>query len=144
MKRGLWGFTAVLCLTAGGLFGDEPAGLKAAETGASPIEKELTATVKLANLPLQNRPGITFAQPVAVSKAKPQVALAALDQSDQAGVARQRVCPVTGAALDSMGGPVKVLVGDQPLYLCCKGCLGKVRNDPEVYLRNAGHTSQVQ
>ncbi len=106
---------------------------------------ELTATIKLANLPLENRPGITFGQSVAVSKAKPQVTLAALGQSDQAGIARQRVCPVTGAALDSMGGPVKVLVGGQPLYLCCKGCLGKVQSDPEAYLAKAtGQTSRVQ
>jgi len=105
---------------------------------------DLTATVKLANLPLQNRPGITFAQGVVMSKAKAQVALAALDQSDQAGIARQRVCPVTGAALDSMGGPIKVLVGGQPLYLCCKGCLSKVQNAPEAYLRKAGQVSQLQ
>jgi hypothetical protein len=105
---------------------------------------ELTATVKLANLPLENHPGITFAQAVAVSQPKLQVTLAALDQSDQAGVARQRVCPVTGAALGSMGDPIKVLVGGQPLYLCCKGCLGKVQGDPEAYLRKAGQVSQVQ
>jgi YHS domain-containing protein len=105
---------------------------------------ELTATVKLANLPLQNRPEITFAQAIVVSKLKPQVALAALDQSDQAGIARQRVCPVTGAALDSMGGPIKVLVGGQLLYLCCKGCLGKVQSAPEAYLRKASQASQVQ
>lgn len=106
---------------------------------------ELIATVKLANLPLENRPGITFAQGVVLSKAKPQVALAALDESDRAGVARQRVCPVTGAALGSMGDPIKVLVAGQPLYLCCKGCLGKVQSDPEAYLaKAAGQTSQVK
>jgi hypothetical protein len=106
---------------------------------------ELTANVKLANLPLANRPGITFSQPVAVSKAKPFVALAALGESDRAGISRQGVCPVTGAALDSMGGPVKVLVGGQPLYLCCKGCLGKVQSAPEAYLaKAAGQASQVQ
>lgn len=105
---------------------------------------ELTATVKLANLPLKNRPGITFAQAVVVSQPRLQVALAALDQGDQTGIARQRVCPVTGAALGSMGDPIKVLVGGQPLYLCCKGCLGKVESAPEAYLRKAGQVSQVQ
>lgn len=105
---------------------------------------ELNATVKLANLPLANHPGITFAQSVVVSKAKPQMALSALDQRDQAGIARQRVCPVTGAALGSMGEPIKVLVGAQPLYLCCKGCLGKVQSDPQAYLRKASQVSQVQ
>jgi hypothetical protein len=103
---------------------------------------DLTATVKLANLPLENRPGITFAQAVVLSKARLQVEVAALGPSDQAGIARQRVCPVTGAALGSMGGPIKVLVGGQPLYLCCKGCLGKVQSAPEAYLRKAGQASQ--
>lgn len=105
---------------------------------------ELMATVKLANLPLKNRPGISFVQNVVLSRAKPQVALARLDQSDRAGIARQRVCPVTGAVLGSMGDPTKVLVDEQPLYLCCKACLGKVQSDPEAYLRKAGQVSQVQ
>ena len=105
---------------------------------------DLTATVKLANLPLEKRPGITFAQAVVVSQPRPEVTLAALDQSDQAGIARQRVCPVTGAALGSMGDPIKVLVGGQPLYLCCKGCLGKVQSAPEAYLQKASQVSQVQ
>jgi YHS domain-containing protein len=65
-------------------------------------------------------------------------------QSDQSGIARQRVCPVTGAELGSMGEPVKVVVGGQPLYLCCKGCLDKVRSDPEAYLRRTSRASQVQ
>jgi hypothetical protein len=61
----------------------------------------------------------------------------ALGEGDKAAVARQEVCPVTGAKLGSMGAPIKVLVGDQPLYLCCKGCLGKVQRDPETYLAKA-------
>jgi YHS domain-containing protein len=104
---------------------------------------EMLSTFTLKNLPLQ-RPTATFGQPVAVSKPKPQVTLAALDQGDEAGIARQRVCPVTGAALDSMGSPVKVLVGGQALYLCCKGCLAKVQSAPEAYLRKASQVGQVQ
>jgi hypothetical protein len=98
---------------------------------------DMMSTVKLANLPFRNRSEVTFTQSVVGSNAKPQVTLAALDPSDQAGIVRQRVCPVTGAALDSMGGPIKALVGSQPLYLCCNGCLGKVRSDPEAHLRKA-------
>lgn len=103
---------------------------------------DLTATVKLANLPLQNRPGITFTQAVVVSNAKPQVTLAALDPSDQAGIARQRVCPVMGAKLGSMDSPVKVLVDGKPIYLCCKGCLRKVESAPEAYLVKKNQASQ--
>jgi hypothetical protein len=74
----------------------------------------------------------------AVSKPKPRVTVVAIGEADKAGVARQKVCPVTGAALGSMGAPVKVLVGDQPLYLCCKGCVGEVKKSPDKYLAKAG------
>jgi hypothetical protein len=104
---------------------------------------DMRATFNLKNLPSEPTTA-TFGQPVALSKPKPQVTLAALEQSDQAGVARQKVCPVTGAALGSMGGPVKVLVGGQPVYLCCKGCLGKVQGNPEAYLPKAAQASQGQ
>lgn len=115
-----------------------PIDLSGATNGA------LTATVELTDLPLPKHPRITFTQAVALSKAKPQVTLAPFGQGDQAGVARQRVCPVTGAELGSMGDPIKVLVGGQPLYLCCQGCLAKVQRDPETYLRKAGQASQGQ
>lgn len=62
--------------------------------------------------------------------------------SGRAGIARQRVCPVTGAALGSMGDPVKLLVGGQPLYLCCKGCLSKVQSNPLGYLQKANQAAQ--
>jgi hypothetical protein len=67
------------------------------------------------------------------SKPRLQVSLAALDQGDQPGIARQRVCPVTGAKLGSMGDPIKVLVRDKPLYLCCAGCVAKVKESPDKY-----------
>jgi hypothetical protein len=104
-------------------------------------EGEMRATFTLKNLPMEPSTA-TFGQSVAISKPKPQVTLAALEQSDQAGIARQKVCPVTGAALGSMGGPVKVLVGGQPVYLCCKGCVGKVQSAPESYLPKAAQASQ--
>ena len=99
-------------------------------------EGDMTATFKLKNLPSE-RSTATFGQTVALSKAEVQVTLAVLEQSDKADIARQRICPVTGARLGSMGSPVKVLVGGQPVYLCCKGCLGKVKSNPEAYVPKA-------
>jgi YHS domain-containing protein len=117
----------------------------AAAVGVSRLKDgEATATIKLENLPLPHHPAATFAQNVVLSKARLQVTLAAFGPGDQAGVTRQQVCPVTGAKLGSMGTPVKVLIGGQPLYLCCKGCLGKVQSAPDAYLRKAGQASQVQ
>lgn len=48
----------------------------------------------------------------------------------------QRVCPVTGKDLFSMGGPVKAKVGEETFFLCCKACFkGKIQQE---------HWDQVQ
>lgn len=46
----------------------------------------------------------------------------------------QKTCPVTGEELGSMGTPVPVTVKAQTIYVCCQGCAGKVRKDPDAYL----------
>ncbi len=40
----------------------------------------------------------------------------------------QQICPVSGEKLGAMGEPIKVDVGGQHVYVCCKGCLGKELN----------------
>lgn len=50
-----------------------------------------------------------------------------LSQRDQLRVAVQKVCPVSGKKLGSMGTPIKKRIGDQDLFLCCSNCTkGKV------------------
>lgn len=34
-----------------------------------------------------------------------------------------------------MGTPIPVTVKGQTLYVCCRGCVTKVQNDPDGYLR---------
>ena len=103
---------------------------------------DMRVTFNLENLPLPHHPKLTFAQTFALSKTKPQVTLAALAESDREGIARQQVCPVTGAKLGGMGDPVKVLIDGQPLYLCCKGCVAKVKRNPEAYLAKVAQLHQ--
>ena len=55
-------------------------------------------------------------------------------QADAVLIARQKVCPVMDEPLGSMGNPIKVMVGDKPIFLCCKGCIKKVKADPAKYL----------
>jgi len=61
-----------------------------------------------------------FASAVAVAadKEKPR-------NPDDLLIAAQKICPVSGEELRSMGGPIKAKSGDQTVFLCCKGCLGK-------------------
>lgn len=40
-------------------------------------------------------------------------------------IAAQKICPVSGQDLKSMGGAVKTTIDDQTFFLCCKGCAGK-------------------
>jgi len=43
-------------------------------------------------------------------------------------------CPVSGEALDAMGGPVDVLVGHRLIRLCCKNCKEELAKDPQKAL----------
>jgi Cu(I)/Ag(I) efflux system membrane fusion protein len=61
-----------------------------------------------------------------------------LSREDQALAARQKLCPVTGEPLDSMGGPVKVVVAGRTVFVCCKGCEPALRKEPEKYLSKLG------
>jgi hypothetical protein len=48
-------------------------------------------------------------------------------QRDQLRGAVQGICPVSGNKLGDHGTPVKVQIGEETVFLCCKGCLkGKV------------------
>jgi hypothetical protein len=51
-----------------------------------------------------------------------------LSQRDQLRVAVQKICPISGQQLGSMGTPIKVQVGKETVFLCCKGCLQKQIN----------------
>ena len=45
-----------------------------------------------------------------------------LTKRDQLRVAAQKICPVSGQKLGSMGTPLKIKIGPEELFLCCKGC----------------------
>jgi membrane fusion protein, copper/silver efflux system len=63
----------------------------------------------------------------------------ALSPADRALAARQKVCPVTGQPLDSMGGPVRVVVAGRTVFVCCEGCEAPLRAAPEKYLPKLPH-----
>lgn len=47
------------------------------------------------------------------------------DSKDDLRIAVQKICPVSGSKLGSMGKPVKIKLGEETAFLCCKGCVGK-------------------
>ncbi len=83
--------------------GCNPAPQKEPETNASPPEKE----------------------PVAGNQSdaeKVNAELAKLSPEDRAQAQTQRVCPISGELLGSMGVPIKVTVNERSLFICCAGC----------------------
>jgi Cu(I)/Ag(I) efflux system membrane fusion protein len=56
-------------------------------------------------------------------EAEVRVALAKLGAADRQLAEAQRFCAVQKAnRLGSMGSPVKIMIQDQPVFLCCNGC----------------------
>ncbi|MBL4883567.1 MAG: efflux RND transporter periplasmic adaptor subunit [Planctomycetaceae bacterium] len=61
-------------------------------------------------------------------------ALAKLSDEDQLLAKSQRVCPVLGFMLGSMGTPPKINVNGTDVFICCEGCKEQLLDDPETYL----------
>lgn len=57
-----------------------------------------------------------------------------LSAEDAKLAAAQKICPVTGANLNSMGGPVPVEVAGRKVFICCAGCETALKTDPEKHL----------
>lgn len=65
---------------------------------------------------------------------KYEEALAQLSEADRAMAEKQKVCPVSGEPLGSMGKPYKVTVKGQDVFLCCPGCESEIKAEPDKYL----------
>jgi YHS domain-containing protein len=72
--------------------------------------------------------------PTKYALGRPQITVTTSTQADAPAIAAQKACPVMDEPLGSMGTPIKVMVGDKPIYLCCKGCIKKVQAEPAKYL----------
>jgi hypothetical protein len=61
--------------------------------------------------------------------------LGKLTAEDQKLAREQRFCVIEDKhRLGSMGVPVKIMVNDQPVFLCCKSCQKKALADPDKTL----------
>lgn len=64
-----------------------------------------------------------FVAIVVVAVAAQAIEAQELSRHDQIKIAVQKICPVSGKSLGSMGQPIKVTIGEEELFLCCQGCL---------------------
>lgn len=69
-----------------------------------------------------------FKSALAKSREKPK------DADDATLIAYQKICPVTGLKLGSMGHPIKLTVNDQTVFICCDGCKTPLLESPDEYL----------
>lgn len=56
------------------------------------------------------------------------------EADEEALIAFQKNCPVTGRPLGSMGDPVRAKVEGAPVYLCCEGCQEPLADNESEYL----------
>ncbi len=57
--------------------------------------------------------------------------------ADEQGLAKtQQICPVTEMPLGSMGKPIKIDLNGETVFLCCQGCEGRLRSEPDLYMAN--------
>ena len=66
---------------------------------------------------------------------KIQAGLSKLNEADRRLAEAQRFCPILPKSrLGSMGTPIKLMLEDQPVFLCCKGCEAAARKKPQETL----------
>ena len=74
------------------------------------------------------------ADPAKYAGGRAKITVTPLTEADTALIKKQAKCPVMDESLGSMGQPIKVMVGDKPIFLCCKGCIKKIKAEPAKYL----------
>lgn len=73
--------------------------------------------------------------PATDAEAKVKANLAKLGDDDRKLAEAQMFCAVeTDHRLGAMGVPIKVMLKDQPVFLCCKGCVQEAQADPDKTL----------
>jgi hypothetical protein len=105
------------------------AGQRLAATGAFLLDAEMWLNHGLAATYFGATRGASEPKPAA-----PSVTSGSLLLDDGQLAAKQKICPVTGEPLDSMGGPVRVEVAGRVVFICCKGCEAALRENPAKYL----------
>lgn len=68
------------------------------------------------------------------SKVEQQADYPKLSAEDRALAEAQNYCAVTGEPLGSMGPPIKLMVEEQAVFVCCEGCQKQAKSNPDKTL----------
>jgi hypothetical protein len=86
----------------------------------------------------QAMPGMAMSQDSQKKEAEIQAALAKLKPEDRKSAEAQKFCAVmTKNRLGTMGAPIKAMIKDKPVFLCCKACQAKATANPDKTLATA-------
>lgn len=82
-------------------------------------------------------------QPTTVSESVPTMNASGLDleglsDADREAVLAQRICPVSGEPLGSMGTPLKVTVDGRSFFICCAACEDAAKANFDEYYAKIG------
>jgi len=66
-----------------------------------------------------------------------EAALAKLSPEDRKLAESQGYCAVTSEPLGEMGAPLKLILNDKPVWICCSGCEKKAKSNPVKTLAHA-------
>ena len=84
---------------------------------------------------MQGMPGMTMSQDDKKQEAAIQASLAKLKPEDRKLAEAQKFCAIqTKNRLGTMGTPIKITIKDQPVFLCCSGCVAKAQASPDKTL----------
>ena len=110
------------------------AGQRVATSGAFLIDAEtrLNPSLAAAYFGASDRGASTSAAPHSHRKRSKKGGK--LSPEDLKLVALQKICPITGLDLNSMGGPLPVEVAGRKVFICCVGCEGALKKEPEKHL----------
>jgi hypothetical protein len=95
---------------------------------------DMRVTIDLDRLPTRQEPWARIVQIFSMSHLAPAVTVVEFTDADRDAAARQGICPVMNTAFEH-GQPIKLVVGDRPLFVCCEDCIQAVTDAPERFLR---------
>ena len=64
--------------------------------------------------------------------------LASFSEEDRLLAQKQKICPISGEPLGTMGPPIKVVVAGHEVFICCEHCEDPLVTDPEKHLAKIG------
>lgn len=127
MRSVLW--SSVIAVAAG--FGLLAAGCSQSEVKGP--QRPAPPSSPMPQKPLPEPPPLESKKAAVSDKSLPE-GLAELPEADRILAVKQKICPVTGEALGSMGKPTKVEIKGRTVFLCCDGCEADLKKDPDKYL----------